>query len=108
MTAEGLPPAAQQFIGATNAEDRTALLAAFAETGTVDDFGRTFTGPQAIGAWSDRENIGTHSRITVDRVSPTDDGVTAGIAVTGSGYNGTGSFEFQLADGLIQRLTIRG
>jgi hypothetical protein len=108
VSAGNLPAAAQRFIDATNTEDRAALIGAFTPTGTVDDFGRTFTGPGEIGAWSDRENIGTHNRITVQRVTETDELILADITVTGAGYNGGGVFAFQLDGNLIQGLTIRG
>ncbi|WOF23920.1 nuclear transport factor 2 family protein [Microbacterium betulae] len=109
MSAHELPAAAQRFIGATNAEDCVGLLAAFADHGVVDDFGRLFTGHEQIGEWSDRENIGTHNRITVQRVTRTPGGTLANITVTGDGYNGGGTFAFGLdTDGLINILTIRG
>jgi hypothetical protein len=77
-------------------------------TATVDDFGRTFTGPSEIDEWSNRENIGTHNRITVQRFTKTNGLILADITVTGAGYNGSGTFAFQLAGNLIQELTIRG
>lgn len=94
MTGNNLPTAAQRFIDATNAEDRAGLLAAFAENGTVDDFGRLVTGHAQIGGWSDRENIGTHNRITVRRVTDTADTTLADITVVGGGYDGGGTFAF--------------
>lgn len=109
MSAEDLPPAARRVIDATNAEDRSGLLAAFAEDGVVDDFGRVFAGHEQIGGWSDRENIGTHNRITVQRVTDSDGEIVADITVTGAGYNGGGTFAFTFTpDGLIADLTIRG
>lgn len=109
MTSPALPSAAQQFIDATSAEDRASLVAAFARNGTVDDFGRIFTGADAIGTWSDRENIGTHNRITVRGVTERADVTTADIAVSGDGYNGPGTFAFHFdEDGLIQDLIVRG
>lgn len=109
MTAHELPAAAQQFIDGTNAEDRATMLAAFADDGEVDDFGRTFVGSTGIGGWSDRENIGTHNRISVQRVVESNGILSAAITVTGTGYNGPGTFEFHLApDGRIRQLVIRG
>ena len=102
-----LPEAAQKFIDATNNEDREALLDVFTPTGTLDDFGRTFTGRKEIGVWSDQENIGTHNRITVQRVTETSETILAEITVSGLGYNGRGTFVFHLTDHSIQRLTIR-
>jgi hypothetical protein len=109
MSAPSLPAAAQRFVDATNAEDRAGLLATFAEDGSIDDFGRVFTGHARIGGWSDRENIGTHNRITVRRVTEDGDVTAADITVTGDGYNGGGTFAFTFTtDGLIDTLTIRG
>lgn len=102
-----LPEAAQRFIDATNNEDRRALIAAFTPAGSVDDFGRVFTGPDEIAAWSDAENIGTHNRIRVNSSRETGDAVVAEISVSGSGYNGDGSFTFRFEDGLIRELVIR-
>lgn len=106
MTA--LPEAAQRFIDATNDEDRAALVGAFIESASVDDFGRVFTGPDEIGAWSDAENIGTHNRIRVLQVTAASDSVIAAISVSGDGYNGEGSFTFRLEGDRIRELIIRG
>lgn len=103
-----LPEPAQRFIDATNSEDRAGLLAAFAPDAVLDDFGRVFTGLSAIGSWSDAENIGTHNRIAVHRVTGTADATLADISVTGAGYNGPGTFLFHLRGAQIQGLTIRG
>lgn len=108
MSRQSLPSAAQRFIDATNAEDRAGLLAAFAGNGVVDDFGRVFTGRAQIGRWSDRENIGTHNRITVQRLTTSGETTLADITVTGDGYNGDGTFGFTFTpDELISNLTIR-
>jgi hypothetical protein len=101
--------AAQRFVDATNAEDGPGLLAAFDDEGTVDDFGRLFTGHAQIGEWSNRENIGTHNRITVQRVTDTGGTTLADITVVGNGYNGGGTFAFTFTPhGLIDTLIIRG
>ena len=109
MSAKTLPAAAQRFIDSTNAENRAGMLSAFAPNGVVDDFGRIFTGHAEIGGWSDRENIGTHNRITVQQVTASGDTTLADITVTGDGYNGGGTFAFTFTpDELIGNLTIRG
>jgi len=43
-----LPGPAQAAIDAANAGDGETFLGLFGSTGTVDDWGRTFTGPTAI------------------------------------------------------------
>lgn len=101
-------PAARRMIEATNAEDRQAFLAAFAENAVVDDFGRRFEGKAEIAAWNDRENIGTHNRIEVTGARPDGDGVLLSIRVSGDGYNGDGTFAIHSRDGTIQSMVVRG
>jgi ketosteroid isomerase-like protein len=101
-----LPPPIGAMIDATNNEDREALVRAFAEDAVLVDFGRTFAGRASIAQWDDDENIGTHNRIRVTEVSHEGSTTTVGIVVTGSGYNGPGTFVFELGGDHILRLTI--
>jgi hypothetical protein len=101
-----LPRPVAAMIDATNNEDREALLNAFAEDAVLVDFGRTFSGRASIGQWSDDENIGTHNRIRVTSVSREGSTTTVGIVVTGGGYNGPGTFVFEVGGDRIRRLTI--
>jgi hypothetical protein len=95
-----------EMIEATNTENRTRLLGAFANDAVLVDFGRRFVGREEIGSWSDRENIGTHNRLTVTGVSRQGKKVDVAIEVSGDGYNGSGHLRFVLADSLITRLDI--
>jgi ketosteroid isomerase-like protein len=101
-----LPGPVEAMIDATNNEDRDALLRAFAEDAVLVDFGRTFSGRASIGRWSDSENIGTHNRIRITGVTREGSTATVGIVVTGEGYNGPGTFVFEVGDDRILRLTI--
>ena len=63
-----LEPAIRQLFDATNRGDSEAFLDAFAPDGVVDDWGRTFTGREAIAGWNANENIGVNSHIDVTGV----------------------------------------
>jgi ketosteroid isomerase-like protein len=101
-----LPAPVQAFFDATNAGDTEAFLAAFAADGVVDDWGRTFQGHEAIRGWSDRENIGAHATFAVTDVVETEDAYVVTATVGGDGFNGPSHFTFQVADGLVTRMTI--
>jgi hypothetical protein len=105
MTIELEAPIAR-FVDATNAEDRTGLLDAFASDGVLNDNGREFAGREAIGRWSDQEHIGTHNRLVVTGVERSGDHVVVGVDVSGQGFNGHGVFTIALAGDRIARLDI--
>ena len=99
----------QAMFDATNAGDSTAFVAAFADDAVLVDWGREFHGHAEIARWNANENIGVQSHIEVTGVERTPSGsVLVGVQVSGNGYNGGGSFEFDVADGLITRMQIRG
>lgn len=103
-----LEPPIRAMIEATNRGDHAGLVALFGADAVVNDFGRTFTGPEEIARWDAQENTGTNNRLTVTGVTRSDPRVRVAIAVTGNGYNGSGMLAF-VADGeAIHRLTITG
>ena len=106
--ADQLPAAFRRMIEATNAGDSAAFVDCFAPDAVIDDWGREFTGHEAIAGGDARENIGVHSQIGVEQVTRDGSVFTATISVTGDGYNGGGTFAADVRDGLIERLTIRG
>ena len=103
-----LEPAIRQLFDATNRGDNEAFLDAFADGATLDDWGRTFTGREAIAGWNARENIGVNSHIEATGVERAGDKIRVGVAVTGGGYNGGGSMTFTLAGDRIATMVIRG
>jgi hypothetical protein len=103
-----LDPPIRGMIDATNREDDAGFLDAFADDAVLDDWGRTFTGREAIAGWNDRENIGVHSRIEVTSIDRDGDEVRVGVSVSGEGYNGGGAFTFVLAGDRIARMVISG
>jgi ketosteroid isomerase-like protein len=104
----GLEPPISTMIDATNRADSDGFLAAFADDATLTDWGRTFAGKAEIARWNDTENIGTQSRIAVTGVERSGATVTVGVAVSGNGYNGGGSFVFETGGDLITHLEISG
>jgi len=95
------------MVDATNAADSTAFLDSFTDDGVVDDWGREFVGREAIAGWNDRENIGVQSHFTIQQVTQEGSAFAATATVKGNGYNGGGTFTFELAGDLISRFTIR-
>jgi SnoaL-like domain len=101
-----IPDPVARMLDATRREDTDAFVEAFAPTGTVDDWGREFTGHEAIRHWSDNEHIGVHARIDVVKATVTDV-VNLEVRVSGGGYNGPGAFTFIVDEGRIRSLVIR-
>jgi hypothetical protein len=106
-TSELEPPIAA-MLDATNRGDHDGFLAAFAADAVLDDWGRTFSGRDAIATWDRNENTGVQSRIEATSVERTGATSVVGVQVSGNGYNGGGSFVFETGGGLIRRLEIRG
>lgn len=52
------------YVAATNAFDRDAMLAAFTDDAIVNDIQREFDGFAAIAAWTDREIVGAKVTLT--------------------------------------------
>jgi ketosteroid isomerase-like protein len=103
-----LDPAVRQLVEATNAEDTDAFLAAFADDGVVDDWGRRFVGPEAIASWNATENIGVHARFEVLAVRAEGAGQAVDVRVSGGGFNGPSTFVFETGGGRVRSMTIRG
>ena len=94
MTMPDLPAPVRRAIDAATSGDTAGFLAEFGATGAVDDWGRVFTGPDAIRGWSDAEFIG--KQVTLDVTGVDVDGavVTVTAQVGGQGFNGPSHFAF--------------
>jgi len=103
-----IPAPISAFIDATNAGDSDAFVAAFAEDGSLDDWGRVAHGRDGIREWDRTDNIGKQSHFEL--VDITEEAAPATylvhLAVTGNGFNGTSPFRFTLHDGLIHSVVI--
>jgi ketosteroid isomerase-like protein len=91
---------------ATNRGDDQAFLDSFAEDAVLNDWGRTFTGHDAIAGWNARENIGVQTRFEVRDAQQAGNRTTVTVQVTGNGYNGPGTFVFVTENDLISRFDI--
>ena len=102
-----IPAVIADFIDVVNAHDGEGFLNAFTSSGVVDDWGREYTGREAIKAWSDKEFIGATGVLTPEAVS-TEAGRVTVIGDWASTYaNGRSSFAFDLDGERIARMTIR-
>lgn len=108
MSDTSIPPAIQAFVDATNRGDSEAFVAAFTEDAYLNDWGREFHGREGVASWNDTDNIGRDAHFDVH-------GIVAGrkpeqylltVTVSGDGYNGPGTFTFDLRDGRIARFLI--
>jgi hypothetical protein len=102
-----LPTPVAAAVDAANANDRAAFLACFAPDGVVDDWGREFRGPEAIGGWSDAEFIGQQVSLDVTGVESDGAETTVTAQVGGNGFNGPSHFMFHVEDDRVARMTIR-
>lgn len=101
-----LDPSIQAMIDATNRGDSAAFLKAFAENAVLVDWGRTFSGKAEIARWNAEENIGTQNQLRVTGVERLGMQMRVNVSVTGNGYNGDGTFVFDLGPNGITRLEI--
>ncbi|MDQ7879679.1 nuclear transport factor 2 family protein [Microbacterium sp. QXD-8] len=103
-----IPAPISAFIDATNAGDSDAFVAAFAEDGSLDDWGRVAHGHAGIREWDRTDNIGKQSHFELVDIAAEAPPETylVHLAVTGNGFNGTSPFRFTLRDGLIRSVVI--
>lgn len=107
MDATDIPEAVASFIDRVNAHDEQAFLDAFTSNGAVDDWGRTFTGRDAVKAWSDKEFIGSHGTLTVEDVAASGNQVTVVGDWRSTHANGRSKFIFVVDGDKIAKMTIR-
>ncbi|MFF1878774.1 nuclear transport factor 2 family protein [Leifsonia sp. NPDC058230] len=103
-----VPAAVAAALASANAHDLDGFLDAFATAGSVDDWGRVFTGREQIRRWSDAEFIGVGVTLTDLSYESVDSGVAVSAQVGGDGFNGPSTFTFTVGDDGIQRMTITG
>jgi ketosteroid isomerase-like protein len=101
-----LPEPLDGFFAAVNAQDRAAFVAFFGEDGVVDDWGRVFTGPEAIGGWSDGEFVGKQATLEPTEVTRRGDEVVVVADVGGNGFNGPSTFTFEVDGDRVRSMKI--
>ena len=65
-------------------------------------------GREGVASWHDSDNIGRQSHFDVHGIRPgrKHEQYLLTVTVSGNGYNGPGTFTFDLRDGLIARFLI--
>ncbi|WP_026819947.1 hypothetical protein [Arthrobacter castelli] len=102
-----IPEPVASFIDTVNRNDDAGFLDAFTSDGFVDDWGRIFTGREAIKSWSDKEFIGANGILTPQQVTADDDVVTVVGDWRSTHANGLSRFDFQVAGDKLASMTIR-
>ena len=102
-----VPEPVASFIEAVNRHDNDAFLDAFTTDGYVDDWGRVFTGRDAIEGWSDQEFIGATGVLTPRDVSSDGDTVTVVGDWASTHANGLSSFTFTVEGDKLAAMVIR-
>ena len=105
--AADIPAPVQRLLDAATGHDTDAFLASFTDDGAVDDWGREFSGAEAIRGWSDQEFIGVDVTLDVTGVTTSGADTTIAAQVGGRGFNGPSHFTFAVRDGRVSRMTIR-
>jgi SnoaL-like domain len=100
------PAAVRKALDTANSGDTDRFLDCFGESGSVNDWGRVFTGREAIRGWSDSEFIGVNVSLDVLDVTTTGDTTVITAQVGGSGFNGPSHFAFTVQDDLIAVMRI--
>lgn len=103
-----LPTPVREFVEAVNAHDEDRFLDALGDHGAVDDWGRDFIGREAIRTWSEKEFIGAVGTMEVQQVTEEPGRVVVVADWRSNHANGLSQFTFDLEDGRITKMTIRG
>lgn len=101
-----LPAPISTLLAAVDSLDTDAFLHAFDHDGFVDDWGRTFTGADAIRTWSDREFIGANVTLALTQVTTVDNRTEVAATVGGDGFNGPSHFVFVIAGDRVRSMSI--
>ena len=91
-----IPAAVRRALAAIDALDNDAFVAAFAEDGYVDDWGRESRSHDRIRSWSDNELIGKRATFTGTQVTTPGNPLTILTQVGGDGFNGPSHFTFTI------------
>ncbi|OLT40721.1 polyketide cyclase [Saccharomonospora sp. CUA-673] len=107
MSTPSIPEPVASFIERVNAHDEQGFLDAFTDGGAVDDWGRTFTGRDAIKQWSDKEFIGARGVLTVEEVETSGSTITVVGEWRSNWANGRSQFTFDVDGDKLAKMTIR-
>ncbi|NLG48106.1 nuclear transport factor 2 family protein [Gordonia sp. (in: high G+C Gram-positive bacteria)] len=94
------------FVETVNQHD-DAFLDFFTDDGFVDDWGRIFSGRDAIKRWSDKEFIGAKGTMTVTQVDTDGEDIVVVADWRSSWANGLSRFTFRPTGDKIAAMIIR-
>lgn len=100
-------PVVRELVARVHAGDTDGFLAMFTPGGSVDDWGRVFTGPDEIRRWSDVEFIGARGRMTDIVESRDGNDVVVTTDWVSEHHTGPSRFQFTLSGDRVSRMTIR-
>jgi hypothetical protein len=103
-----LPPPIERLVAAINGGDTEAFLDCFTGKGVVNDWGRRFTGREAIRGWSDVESIGAKGIMTVTGVERKGGQIIVTAGWISNFFSGPSRYVFRLDGDLIAEMRITG
>lgn len=101
-----LPTPVQAVVDAINTGDTEAFVAAFAEDGYVDDWGRVLSGPDGVRGWAQTDAIGMDAQMKVLEASIDGDTTTIRFDWTSQRFNGTSTAIVTVRDDLVASFQI--
>ncbi|MDR4534538.1 nuclear transport factor 2 family protein [Glutamicibacter sp. PS] len=107
MSNTSVPEPVASFWKAVNEHDESGFLNAFTADGVVDDWGRVFTGPKEIKAWSDKEFIGARGTLDIESVHEEGGHVIVRGGWKSTHANGMSKFTFETSGDKLTKMTIR-
>lgn len=99
-----IPAVITNFVHLVNSGDVNGFLNLFTDDGYVNDWGRKFSGRDAIKTWSDKEFIGAEGYLTIKDAEP--DGHSFTYDWKSNYYSGPGRMTFEYAGKYIRSMTI--
>lgn len=101
-----LPTPVRNVVDAINDGDLDAFVAAFAEDGHVDDWGRRLDGHDGIRSWGQSDAIGANATMDVQDATTAGDVTTVQAEWRSNVFNGTSTFIFATTGDKVHSLTI--
>jgi hypothetical protein len=106
-TEPAYPAVIDRVIDAINAKDEDGYAAAFTQDAVIEDFGRSFSGPDGARSWSSTDLIGVDMVIERRGVTAEQDGsFSVAIRARSRGFNGDGGMHFTVLDDRVARLWV--
>ena len=89
MTDFTVPAPVQALVDAINSGDEQAFVEAFAEDGSVDDWGRVLEGREGVSSWSQSDAIGQSAQMVIKDATTEGDTTELFFDWRSNRFNGT-------------------